>query len=359
MSLIISQKGQPSVKVDAKPFGLEDKLQEYIHKNPEAIPLYDIKDDIRLSVLVREFPTNSGPIDAIGVDKEGEIYLIETKLYKNADKRKVVAQVMDYAASLWSNYRSADSFINDLSRQLSRQSEVQLVNKLQDFFGLSDAEVNQQIESIKQNLNNGNFKLVVLMDSLHQQLKDLIVYINQNSEFDIFAVELEYYQHQDFEITIPKLFGAQVKKDITRVTTEKRILSDDDYLESYKSLNFGTQIQSLLDLFNRFKSDNPYKQVTVHKTPKYLNFYIKLVDTKITISIHQSPSFEGAYLNFWYDNNYWTQANYEKLKPILEEKLPAIEVSSPSDSSYGKFAKWSMKEVSAEKLEDFIQSIVD
>jgi hypothetical protein len=49
----------------------------------------------------RAFPTNSGPIDALGINKDGEIYIIETKLYKNPDKRLVVAQVLDYGASLW------------------------------------------------------------------------------------------------------------------------------------------------------------------------------------------------------------------------------------------------------------------
>lgn len=358
MSLIISQKGQNSVKVDATAFGLEDHLQEYIHLNPEAIPLYDIKEDIRLSILVREFPTNSGPIDAIGVDKEGEIYIIETKLYKNADKRKVVAQVMDYAASLWSNYRSADSFINDLNLQLVKQSQVELTNKLQEFFGLSDAEVAQQLDAIKQNLSNGSFKLVVLMDSLHQQLKDLIVFINQNSEFDIFAVELEYYKHQDLEITIPKLFGAQVKKDITKITSQKQILSDSEFVESYQALGFGTQMQSLLDLFNDYKQNSSHSQVKVNKTPKYLNFYIQLPETKITISIHQNPGFEGAYINFWYDKNYWTEENYHKMKPILEEHLKGIEVSPPNSSSYGKFAKWSLEFVSSDQLKDYIDTIL-
>jgi RecB family endonuclease NucS len=55
--------------------------------------------------LAREFSTKSGPIDALGVDKDGELYLIETKFYKNPDKRTVVAQVLDYGASLWSNFR--------------------------------------------------------------------------------------------------------------------------------------------------------------------------------------------------------------------------------------------------------------
>ncbi len=67
------------MKVDKSAFDKEDYLQKYIYDNPESIPLYDIKEDIRLLILAREFPTNSGPIDAIGIDQYGELYYINSE----------------------------------------------------------------------------------------------------------------------------------------------------------------------------------------------------------------------------------------------------------------------------------------
>ena len=55
--------------------------------------MYEIDEDIRVLILMREFPTNSGPIDALGVDANGNIYIVETKLYKNPDKRGCSAGV--------------------------------------------------------------------------------------------------------------------------------------------------------------------------------------------------------------------------------------------------------------------------
>ena len=78
MSIIISSNGTKAVRVDRSTFDKEDYLQKYIYDNPESIPLYDIKEDIRLLILAREFPTNSGPIDAIGIDQYGELYIVET-----------------------------------------------------------------------------------------------------------------------------------------------------------------------------------------------------------------------------------------------------------------------------------------
>jgi hypothetical protein len=214
MAIIISTEGKNAKKIDKSDFAREDYLQKYIYENPESIPLYDIKEDVRLLILAREFPTNSGPIDALGVDKDGEIYLVETKLYKNADKRLVVAQVLDYGASLWRCHRGFDEFARTIDEEVNTKFGVSLNQKLKDFFGLDNEEVSSLIDNMRTNLKEGNFKFVVLMDKLHSRLKDLIVFINENSRFDIFAVELEFYKYNEYEIMIPKLFGAEVRKDI-------------------------------------------------------------------------------------------------------------------------------------------------
>ncbi|MBI5358213.1 hypothetical protein HZB69_01115 [Candidatus Amesbacteria bacterium] len=66
MAIIISKNGKGAVKLDKSSL-VEDRLQQYIYDNPESIPLYDLKEDIRLLMLTREFATSSGPIDALGI----------------------------------------------------------------------------------------------------------------------------------------------------------------------------------------------------------------------------------------------------------------------------------------------------
>lgn len=207
---IIVSKGGKAAKVERSDFEQEDYLQQIIRKYPDAIPLYDIKEDVRLLVLAREFPTGSGPIDALGVDREGEIYCVETKLYKNPDRRLVVAQVLDYGASLWKTYRDFGTFVTVVGEKLGR--EVSLQQRLTEFFNLAEDEVTGLLDNLRANLQEGRFRFVVLMDRLHDQLKDLIVFLNQNSRFDIYAVEVDYYKHEGYEILIPKLYGAEVKK---------------------------------------------------------------------------------------------------------------------------------------------------
>ena len=212
MAIIVSKNNKDAKKIDQLEFGLESNIQEYVLDNPNVIPLYDINEDIRLFIAAREFRTTSGPIDALGFDQNGNIYIIETKLYKNPDKRTVVAQALDYGASLWKNTINSDDFITQLDAHSRKTFNDGFINKYADFFELEDASSN--VETIISNLNDGNIKFVVMMDKLHDALKNLILYVNQNSKFDIYAVELEYYKHDEFEIIIPKLFGNEVKKDV-------------------------------------------------------------------------------------------------------------------------------------------------
>lgn len=259
MSIIISQNGSKAQKIDKSEFEKEDYLQNYIHENPESIPVYEIEEDKKLFVVAREFSTESGPIDALAMDKDGDIYVVETKLYKNPDKRTVVAQALDYGASLW-RHSDYGEFLAKINNEVNKKFGVSFEEKVKEFFNIDDEQLNITLETIKNNLQLGNIKFVILMDSIEDRLKDLIVYINQNSQFDIYAVQMEFYKYDQYEIMIPKLFGVEVKKNInsssTRTITNwtaegflidaKNRLTAEQYEAVEKLFNFSKQYSSEL-----------------------------------------------------------------------------------------------------------------
>jgi len=114
MSIIVSKNGKDAKRINRTQFVNENELQQYLYTNPDIVPIYEIEDDIQLLILAREFPTNSGPIDALGIDNNGNLYLIETKLYKNTDKRMVIAQILDYGASMWVYFVDFSDFLGKL-----------------------------------------------------------------------------------------------------------------------------------------------------------------------------------------------------------------------------------------------------
>lgn len=222
MSIIFSSNGDKAVRVDKSAIDQETYLQQYIYDNPESIPLYEIKEDIQLLILAREFGTNSGPIDAIGIDRYGELYIVETKLFKNPDKRLVISQALDYGAALWKHANDFTEFKLVLDRHTQKVFGQNSTEKVSEFFSLEAEEVSALFEKAKDNLNDGKFHFVVLMDKLDDRLKDLILYVNQNSQFDIYAVEFSYYRHAEHEIIIPRIFGTEVKKDISVQSSSRR-----------------------------------------------------------------------------------------------------------------------------------------
>jgi len=349
MPIIVSHNGKNASKLDPISFGLEDKLQQYIYDNPESIPLYDIRDDIQLLILAREFSTNSGPIDAVGIDHEGQLYLVETKLYKNPDKRTVVAQVLDYGASLWRTLADFDDFLLQLNNHVQKKFGVSATEKIQEYFSLSDDELSSVLEQMKINLDEGNFKFVVLMDSIEDRLKDLIVYMNQNSKFDIYGVELEYYQHESFEILIPKLYGAQVKKDVTTKKANQSVISEEEFIQAFEP-NIQGVIETIINLNQEISVRKiNIKGLTARKTPKNVNFYYSFNPDErnaLTVATGVNNGQPSKHLDFWCNN---PDRQSEVLEAITEViGLPTHPLSG--SSKYGIVAKWDLAEVNIDKL---------
>jgi len=69
MSIIVTKSGQKARRIEPGEIPQETYLQEYIVTNPEALPLSDLRDDLTFLIVAREFPTESGPIDAMGTTK--------------------------------------------------------------------------------------------------------------------------------------------------------------------------------------------------------------------------------------------------------------------------------------------------
>lgn len=227
MPIIITEKGKNAIKVDKNKFENESDLQKYIYDNPESLPLEDIKENIKFIAIDREFNTVTGPLDIIGFDNEGEIYIIETKLYKNNDKRRVIAQVLDYGASLWNSYQNPEEFLIELRRRFKEKNNIELEEKLEKGFGEHD----ELIKNIKNNLTEGKFNFIILMDEIDSSLKNLISFMNQNSLFRIYGVELEYYVLKNYEILIPHFFGVETRKHVVSISKLNEKISDEEFFQ--------------------------------------------------------------------------------------------------------------------------------
>ena len=89
------------VKLGAGTFD-EGWLQDLIHRNPTILPISEIERAFGdVLAVAREVPCGHGFIDNLFVTPDGNIVLVETKLWRNSQmRREVVAQTLDYVAAL-------------------------------------------------------------------------------------------------------------------------------------------------------------------------------------------------------------------------------------------------------------------
>ena len=90
MSIIVIRNGV-AARIPVAEFALESTMQTQIAANPGILPLHEIRAGAELVAVVRELSVSTGYIDLLGFDAEGEVYVIETKLARNPDRRTVVA----------------------------------------------------------------------------------------------------------------------------------------------------------------------------------------------------------------------------------------------------------------------------
>lgn len=214
MSIIVIRNGI-ATRVAAAEFALESAMQSQIAANPGILPLHEIRAGAELVAVVRELPVSAGYIDLLGFDAEGEVYVIETKLARNPDRRTVVTQALDYGAALWTGYAEPAAFFRVVDELLSRAGSPRLLDAMRAVHGGDEAAAARTLERISQNLGNGAFRFVIPMDQIGEGLKDLVRYINENSRFTVYLVELEQYQDGDFTVVVPRLFGAEARKTVS------------------------------------------------------------------------------------------------------------------------------------------------
>ena len=206
-------------------------------------------EDLTLIKLANQFKTNVGPLDVLAIDDSGNIYIIETKLYDNGDRRKIIAQVLDYASALWSEYRNnfknfEDQFFKTTNEYLSEFIEKKLGNY---------AEIKDALEK---NLNEGSFKFVTVWDEFDDELRDTINYLNQKCKLSIYAVTFEYFEDDDFKILVPSYYGIESEKQSDLPKRTYRTWTKDEVIDELKKNLDHDEVLALEKLMKCLEDNN-------------------------------------------------------------------------------------------------------
>jgi hypothetical protein len=169
---------------------------------------------VKSSSSVRNRGLLRGYADLVYLDHNGQICLVEVKKEGNPDTRRVVAQLLDYAAALWG--KSLEEFERDvvlpyfvtfekgaitLREFLSEEFGEASADQAADELAMSKAA---EIESgLTDVLISGEFRLVVAAPSIPESVQRVLRYLNGQG-LRLYGLEVSYFKGP-VECFVPRL----------------------------------------------------------------------------------------------------------------------------------------------------------
>ena len=188
----------------------EDWLQQLLHEHPELLPVNLVDERVQepLVPLAREVTTAAGYIDNLLISPNGYPVIVETKLWRNPEaRRKVVAQLLDYAAQArtWSYNELESIWQKDPVNTESLWSFV----KPPDYDNESD-----WIDLVSENLRLGRFSLLIVGDGIRTEARQLgeVVSGHPDFQFRLGFVELRLYELSESQtLVLPSCIARTVE----------------------------------------------------------------------------------------------------------------------------------------------------
>lgn len=148
----------------------ESWLQALIFAYPELLPVAQIEPAFGTPLpAAREVACSHGSIDNLYLTPDGEIILVETKLWRNAQaRREVVAQTLDYVSALMSMGYEAFEAAVCRAAGAKVKSLYAIVADAPD--ALDEASF---IDAVSRNLTRGRMLILVLGDGIRQEAEAL------------------------------------------------------------------------------------------------------------------------------------------------------------------------------------------
>ncbi len=198
MSILIRQHGSKWERAIRAQFVDEKQLQTLLYESPE---LLQTEDDLGI-VFAREASLpGSGYTDLIGIDLDGNVFLVETKLARNSEiRREVIGQILEYAAFLWGkSYEDIDQIF--LTRE--GKSILQLLSSKHP--EISGDELRRAVAA---NLADGRFSLFIVVDTINRELEKIIAFLSsRGGGLKLQAIAMPVYTRDNLEILAPQVYG--------------------------------------------------------------------------------------------------------------------------------------------------------
>ena len=173
-------------------------LQSLIHQHPMCLPMGEIEPAfVGVLPVCMELPVCKGWVDNLLMTPDGNIVIVEVKLWQNPEARRaVVAQALEYATGL---FRMT---YDDLQSAVMRADfgDGDRPTKLYDLFrGCPDALAEDAfVDAVSRNLEMGRIVVLIAGDGIRQDAEDLVAGLqaHANFHFTFALVEMPVFRRE-------------------------------------------------------------------------------------------------------------------------------------------------------------------
>jgi hypothetical protein len=173
-------------------------LRDLLFEHPELLPIGEIEPvlDPLVSACI-ELPLPAGNADNLFLNPNGGIALVECKLWRNPEaRRKVVAQVIDYARCL-STWRYSDLELAIARASVPRGAKPPA--RMADLFRPTDFDEASFVDNVNRNLKRGRIVLILAGDGIREDAEALVDLVQDTvgTRFTWALVEMPVFQLPD------------------------------------------------------------------------------------------------------------------------------------------------------------------
>jgi len=238
------------------PYKDELQLQRALELQPELIPgdQIDPENPRRWILIDKEagIPDLAGSgdrwfLDHLLVDQDAIPTLVECKNSGNSElRRKVVAQMLDYAANIRAHWPHGRA--RELAEKSLLNKDLDISSATFSLTGETDLDrVDSFWERVDENLDEGRIRLVFAAPKIPRELQTIVDFLNgQMTTTDVVAVEIKLFQSESgLRAFVPRVTGRSAYGRAARSSQPRSSVPIETLLTSIESESFRNNIESV------------------------------------------------------------------------------------------------------------------
>ena len=229
--MLVRAENEPVRVVEEAALPTEAELHDALTSHPRLIPASDI--GLGETVVVgRESGLAAGYADLVLLDERGRLCIVEVKNEGNPDTRRVVAQLLDYAASLWglSIQEFEQMVLHPFLVATGRDSPLPTVAEyVAEATQRGGGGADELVDQLAQTLAAGDFALVVAAPQIPVGVQRVLEYLNARGQ-RLFGLEVSYFRGP-VECFVPRLVVKPLISDPAGESSGGTTLDEETFLD--------------------------------------------------------------------------------------------------------------------------------